>query len=834
MKAVIMAGGEGTRLRPLTSLRPKPMVPVVNQPVMEHIIGLVKHHGIEDVVATLAFLPRVIQDYFGDGDEWGMRIDYALEETPLGTAGSVKNAESLLDDDTFLVISGDALTDIDLSEVIRFHRQSGGAVTIALKSVPDPLEYGVVVTLEDGQIERFLEKPTWGQVFSDTINTGIYVMEPWVLDFIPSEGTFDFSADLFPLLMEQGHKLYGCVVDGYWCDIGSRETYVQAHRDVLDGKAKLFIPGVHAREALWVGDGATIDPSAELGNHVVIGQNVHIRSGASIGDYTVIGDNCVIGTDTRVVHSVLWPDTFIGKGATVAGAVLCRRVDVRAMAKIDMGAVIGDESVVGRGAHVGTDVQVYPYKRIEPAAVVSSSLIWQSTGVRSLFGESGVAGLVGVDISPELALKMAQAFGSTLPRGGHVIVSRDIARPSRMIKRAITSGLNSAGINVRDLRVASSAVCRFTTRETRAVGGVHVCASDKDPQSLKIEFFDGTGLDLAPAAEKKVERLYFRGEFRRAFYDEVGDVSYPPRALEYYSAGLMDALARQGFSDAWSKVVADLAGGAAAIVLPQVAAGWHINLIGLNALNDAETTVPVIADSGEGFETLKHSVELFQADLGVRFDSEAERVRLLTPGGSVLDGDTALHAVTALWCAADKTARPIAVPLQASWAVEKVAARTGHTVLRPGRSRRSLAELARDGKVGFAGSTTGGFIFGDFLAAYDGVLALGMITKTLRALSLSLDQVVESLPPFFKREVSVFCPIERKGTVMRVVTEAAASLDADYTEGVRVRFDDGWILVLPHGSEPLVSVYAEAEDDVKVEERAAAWEAVVQTAIAEG
>jgi len=200
----------------------------------------------------------------------------------------------------------------------------------------------------------------------------------------------------------------------------------------------------------------------------------------------------------------------------------------------------------------------------------------------------------------------------------------------------------------------------------------------------------------------------------------------------------------------------------------------------------------------------------------------------------VLDGDTALHAVTALWCAADKTARPIAVPLQASWAVEKVAARTGHTVLRPGRSRRSLAELARDGKVGFAGSTTGGFIFGDFLAAYDGVLALGMITKTLRALSLSLDQVVESLPPFFKREVSVFCPIERKGTVMRVVTEAAASLDADYTEGVRVRFDDGWILVLPHGSEPLVSVYAEAEDDVKVEERAAAWEAVVQTAIAEG
>jgi len=363
---------------------------------------------------------------------------------------------------------------------------------------------------------------------------------------------------------------------------------------------------------------------------------------------------------------------------------------------------------------------------------------------------------------------------------------------------------------------------------------VHVHASDADPQSLEIHFFDETGLDLAPAAEKKVERLYFRGEFRRAFFDEVGDVTYPPRALEYYSAGLMDALARQGFGDTWSKVVADLAGGAAAIVFPQVAAGWHINLIGMNALNDAEATVPVIEDPGEGFETLVHSMELFQADLGVRFDSEAERIRLVTPRGRVLDGDTGLHTLAALWCAADKTGRPIAVPLQASSAVEDIAARTGHTVLRPGRSRRSLAQAARDGKVGFAGSTTGGYIFSDFLAAYDAVLAVGMIAKILGALDRSLDQVVEELPPFFKREISVFCPIERKGAVMRVVTEAAASLDTDYTEGVRVRFEDGWVLVLPHGSEPLVSVYAEAQDEAKVGERAAQWEALVQSAIADG
>jgi mannose-1-phosphate guanylyltransferase / phosphomannomutase len=238
MRAVIMAGGEGSRLRPLTSLQPKPMVPIVNQPVMEHIIGLVRHHGITDVVATLAFMPQVIQDYFGDGEEWGTSMSYALEETPLGTAGSVKNAESLLSGDSFIVISGDALTDIDLTEVIEFHKEKGAAVTIALKSMPDPLEFGVVITDAEGRIERFLEKPSWGQVFSDTINTGIYVVEPEVLSHIPEGRPFDFSSELFPLLMEKGYPLYGCVVDGYWCDVGSFESYMQVHRDILDGKAR--------------------------------------------------------------------------------------------------------------------------------------------------------------------------------------------------------------------------------------------------------------------------------------------------------------------------------------------------------------------------------------------------------------------------------------------------------------------------------------------------------------------------------------------------------------------------------------------------------------------
>lgn len=831
MRAVIMAGGEGSRLRPLTSLQPKPMVPIVNQPVMEHIIGLVRHHGITDVVATLAFMPQVIQDYFGDGEEWGTRMSYALEETPLGTAGSVKNAEALLEGEPFLIISGDALTDIDLTHVIEFHRSKGAAVTIALKSMPDPLEFGVVITDDDGRIERFLEKPSWGQVFSDTINTGIYVVEPEVLSHIPEGEPFDFSSELFPLLMEKGYPLYGCVVDGYWCDVGSFESYVQAHRDILDGKANVYIPGVETRERVWVDEGARIEPDVTIGDKVVIGPNVTIRAGAHIGDYTVLGDNCVIGNQASVSHSVIWSDSFVGKHSTVAGAVLCRRVDVRARAAVDMNSVIGDESMIGHGARVGANVQVFPYKRIEPAAVVTSSIIWEATASKSLFGEEGISGLVGVDITPERSMRAAQAFGSVLPKGSHVVVSRDSSRAARMIKRAMVAGLNAAGCHVRDLRVASPALTRYTTRDTRCAGGIHVAAAVEDPQSIRMSLYDADGIDLAPWIEKKVERLYFKGEFRRAFLEDVGEIIYPPRALEYYTAGLSKAL--EGAlpqSGTWIKVVADLGYGMASLVLPRVASAWRVNMMALNPFVDAERAVPASSTDAE-WDELRGAVDFFQADMGVRFDAAGERIIFVTRNGRVLDGDTALHAIVHLWCRSNSSGDPLAVPLTASRVVERIAADTGHPVLRPGMSRRSLSVLAHERAVGFAGSTRGGYVFPRFLAAYDGVVSLAMISSMLACAGLDLDEIVDGLPPFHKRQISVFCPAHRKGAVMRAVSDASAGAEVDLTEGVRIAEPGGWALVLPHSSEPEVTIWAEGDDEASLERISQQWVGVVNDAI---
>ncbi|HTD38567.1 MAG TPA: nucleotidyltransferase family protein, partial [Candidatus Limnocylindrales bacterium] len=238
-----MAGGEGSRLRPLTSRRPKPLAPVAGKPVMELIVELLREHGFGEIVATLHYLADEIEAYFGDGEAHGVKMHYVVEDTPLGTAGAVKMAHELLGDETFLVISGDALTDVDLGAIVRHHKEQGNDVTIALQRVTNPLEFGVVVTDENGRIVRFLEKPSWGEVFSDTINTGIYVLEPGILHRMQRGKVYDFSQDLFPRLLHDGRPLFGYTTDEYWTDVGNLQQYQQANFDALSGAVRLEIAG---------------------------------------------------------------------------------------------------------------------------------------------------------------------------------------------------------------------------------------------------------------------------------------------------------------------------------------------------------------------------------------------------------------------------------------------------------------------------------------------------------------------------------------------------------------------------------------------------------------
>ncbi|HEV7537060.1 MAG TPA: NDP-sugar synthase, partial [Acidimicrobiia bacterium] len=321
MKAVVMAGGEGTRLRPLTSNQPKPMMPMANRPLMEHVVRRLAFHGFDDIVVTVAFLASHIRNYFGDGSELGVAMRYATEETPLGTAGSVRNAAAELDD-TFMVISGDVLSDIDLGSVVKAHRSSGALATIALRRVENPVDFGIVITSADGWVERFLEKPTWGQVFSDTINTGIYVLEPEILDLIPEHEPVDFSEAVFPAALKRGLAIQGLVVDGYWEDVGTVDAYHRAHRDVLDGRVAVDIPGFRLGDGIWLGEGSEIDPAATVDGPAIIGAYSRVEAGAHLAEYTVLGSNVRVGADSFIERSVVHDNVYLGPGVRLRGAVV--------------------------------------------------------------------------------------------------------------------------------------------------------------------------------------------------------------------------------------------------------------------------------------------------------------------------------------------------------------------------------------------------------------------------------------------------------------------------------------------------------------------------------
>ena len=371
MKAVIMAGGEGTRLRPLTSNAPKPMLPLVNEPMMEHIVRLLKQHGFDEIVVTVAFMANHIRTYFGDGSDFGVRMVYATEETPLGTAGSVRNAMDELDE-RFLVISGDVLTDIDLTAIVKEHDEKQALATIGLVRVENPLEFGIVITHDDGSIERFLEKPSWGQVFSDTINTGIFVLEPEIFDYIEPDRPVDFSSEVFPALLDDGKPLYGAIAEGYWEDVGTLESYLSAHKDILDGQVQVEVPGFEMGDGVQVGEGAEIHPDATVVGPAVIGENCRIEAGVRLGPYTVLGTNVRVRADADLERVVVHDNSYLGEAVRLRGAIIGRSCDLRGGVRGEEGVVLGDECFVGEHAVLGTGVKVYPFKTVEQGAVINS------------------------------------------------------------------------------------------------------------------------------------------------------------------------------------------------------------------------------------------------------------------------------------------------------------------------------------------------------------------------------------------------------------------------------------------------------------------------------
>ncbi|MFA4966805.1 MAG: NDP-sugar synthase [Candidatus Margulisiibacteriota bacterium] len=361
MKALIMAAGYGTRLEPLTLAVPKPMVPIVNKPCMQHNLELLRRNGIHEAAVNIHYHPEQIMNYFEDGDEFGVSLIYSFEETLLGTAGGVLRMAELLGglDDAFLVLSSDALTDINLRHMIAFHKKKKALATLALASMPDPSHFGVVTLDQNEKITAFMEKPKKEEAPGNLVNTGIYIFEPEILKMIPKGKFHDFGRELFPKLIAKKAPVYGYQMIGYWSDVGGLDAYIRANYEAMKGDVRVFIPGKKISSYGWAGKNSQIDESVKFDGCVIIGDRAEIRRGARLKD-VVLGDRCVVGENSVINGSIIWSDSSLSKNSRIEKSVIGNWCRLGEGVEVQKNSIISNRCQIGQGIRIPEDTRLKP------------------------------------------------------------------------------------------------------------------------------------------------------------------------------------------------------------------------------------------------------------------------------------------------------------------------------------------------------------------------------------------------------------------------------------------------------------------------------------------
>jgi len=808
-----MAGGFGTRIQPLTSSRPKPMLPVVNVPMMEHIMKELVTLGIEDIIVLLYYKPEVIKEYFGNGERIGAKITYVLPEADFGTAGAVKKAQNYLDE-TFIVVSGDVITDFDLREIVGFHEFKKSKLTITLTSVPNPLQFGIVIKDKEGKILKFLEKPGWGEVFSDTINTGIYVIEPEILDFIPENVPFDFSKDLFPLLMEKEITLYGFEAKGYWKDVGNPDAYREVHRDIFSGNVKLQIQGEMVKYpdgVLFLQGDTEIPESLKVKGIVVLGD------GVSVGEGTLL-ENCCIGSGTeigkrcQIRDTVVWEGSSVGDDTKLRNCVVCNRVDIGSRVWALKGAVIAEKVKVEDDVRIEKDVVIWPEKFVESGSIVSSNLVWGERWKRSIFEGGRISGRINVELSPELAAKLGAALGTTLPEGTVVYTSRDYHRASRMIKRAFLSGLLSAGVNVVDLRKFPNPAERFLLRNGEVLAGVHFETSSETPGHTDILFFDDRGIPIDTSKEKAIERVFFRERFRRVSPSEVGQIKEEPyKILEYVESikeKIDDKIRQPRFN-----VVVDLMNGIFSEVYPELLAHFKINSIILNSYESEEKLMQYPLVKTKALRDVPEILKSTDSDVGFIIHPSGEKLTVVSDSGEVVNN----HVLTLLFLklideALDKPVKayvPVSCPSILDDKLKNVSVERGKF--------RGLSPTLLN-RYYFVGDLNGRFIFSEFSYSPDAVYSSIKFLELLSYAGKSVSQLLSEIPNFYFNHIIVNCPSSEKARLMRKLSEEAMEKNASFIDGVKIFMNGDWILFIPDQFTDKLHIFVQSENREKGEE----------------
>ncbi|WRS28055.1 sugar phosphate nucleotidyltransferase [Oscillospiraceae bacterium MB08-C2-2] len=763
MKAVIMAGGEGSRLRPLTCDIPKPMARLCGRPMMEYILDLLGKHGVKQAVVTVRYLSHIIQEHFPQGKYREIELDFSEETSPLGTAGSVKLAVGQ-EGQPVLVISGDALCDFDLTAAAHMHSTTGADVTILAKKVEDPREYGIINVDAEGRVLGFLEKPAYSQAVSDLANTGIYILSPSALSMIPDGKSYDFAKDLFPLMLERGMKLMCCESEGYWCDIGDLETYISCQKDMLTGKVRCDIPGSRDRLGnIWAGDTEEIHGSVQ--GPAYIGRNVRIEEGAVIEEGTVLDDGCCVGAGTLITGSILLPGSLVDGECRLIGALVGPGASVKKGAVLYEGAALGDGAVVGARVTVRPGLKIWNRKTVAEGVTVTQHVKTDISG-KGLFGDAGIFGQFGVEITPEFCARIGCALGSMKPRfriglgcSGH---------PSaQLLKAAVESGIRSTGAHVMDFGSNFRCMFEYCVNFCTLELGLFVDGG----KNISLQLMTQGGLPATRELERGIEALLARGEFIRAPFDEVGNTVNFSGMEALYQSQLLK-MAPKG-----------LAGISVQVKSPSVPVQ--------NMLR--EVLQRVGCDLWDGF--------------ALELSPQGDTVRIVE-NGRVIPHQRILTAC----CAAEfLRGRDVAVPFDAPRVIDTLAQKHGCEVYRyyncpADQSDQKARKLAVSQ-----------------MWSRDGLMLAMRFLSLIKKLG-GLEHLEDLVPEFgtFSRDVSI------SRSPAGILRGLGNQSKGDITEGVVVRSDKGVVLVKPMKTGRAIQVLAEAMNSETAQELCADLEALVK------
>ncbi|KXG11283.1 Glucose-1-phosphate adenylyltransferase [Anoxybacillus sp. P3H1B] len=776
MKGVIMAGGKGTRLRPLTCNIPKPMVPLVGKPVLEYTIEWLKRFEITDIAMTIQYLGGVIKQHFQDGGRFGVNIDYFEEHEPLGTAGSIKNAASFIDD-TFIVVSGDALTDIDLFEAVEFHRQRGALATIVMSQERQPLNYGGIIVSREGRVKQLIEKPKWNQVYTDFVNTGIYIFEPEILEYIIENEKCDFSNDVFPFLLKKDVPLYAFLAKGYWLDIGTIQQYQKAHIDILNKHVQVSINGKELFPHVWVGSDVKIEDGAVIVGPSFIGNGAFIRQNVKIDAHSVIGPNVQIGEHASVKRSIIWERSYIGKHCELRGSILADGTYLGNNVELLEQSVIGSRCTLQPRVQVKPNMKIWPEKTIAEGTVIHSSVFWGKQQQKSLFGTRGIAGIANVEMTPEYASRLAAAYGSTLQVHHHVMVAGDGHPFTNLIKQAFIHGLHASGVVTAEcLESVTAPIVRHQLRRSSYDGGVYIFLDEKD-RSIYIDLYDKHGYPINYLQEKEIERTFVQEQIRRVSMEQIG---FSNTHLQP-SASYIQEMQQQ--------IHLPLRGCKAIL-----ASESHVHHLANKLLHGQPCEIEMLksADFRDIADYIKTGDALFALITG----RDGEQFWIMDESGTIVTEEQllSLYTITSLWFQPEC---PVLVPSYAPSALETVARQMNGQIKKIKGARKEMLKEWQQ----------------PFHFCYDAIYAFVQLLQLLAAEGRPLSEITASTPRMHWLREYVFCPWNARAIVLRRLMEDEDETIVDVNDGIKLYHPDGgWTFILPELDQPMFTIYSEALD----------------------